>query len=97
MKKIIIFTNNERSINIIKRLKKKYKINLIVLSKKFLTKNLISKIKRFNKKIIYFEKSKKLFTKLATEKPDFILCCVLCSTCIIKRNISIVCVDLLDI
>ncbi len=75
MKKIIIFTNNERSINIIKRLKKKYKINLIVLSKKFLTKNLISKIKRFNKKIIYFEKSKKLFTKLAKEKPDFILCC----------------------
>ena len=61
-KKIIIFTNNERSINIIKKLNHKYAIDLIVLSKKFLTKKLISKIKKFKKKIIYFENSKKLLT-----------------------------------
>ena len=75
MKKITIFTNNERSLNIIKKLKKKYEINLIVLSKRFLTEKLVSEIRKFNIKIIYFEKSKKLLAKLADEKPDFILCC----------------------
>ena len=74
-KEIIIFTNNERSINIIKKLNHKYEINLIVLSKKFLTKKLISKIKKFKKKIIYFENSKKLLTTMINKKPDFILCC----------------------
>ena len=54
MKKITIFTNNERSLNIIKKLKKKYEINLIVLSKRFLTEKLVSEIRKFNIKIIYF-------------------------------------------
>ena len=74
-KEIIIFTNNERSINIIKKLNHKYEINLIVLSKKFLTKKIILKIKKFKKKIIYFDNSKKLLAKIINEKPDFILCC----------------------
>ena len=74
-KEIIIFTNNERSINIIKKLNHKYEINLIVLSKKFLKKKLILKIKKFKKKIIYFDNSKKLLTTMINKKPDFILCC----------------------
>ena len=76
MKKIVIFTNNERSINIIKKLKQKYKINLVVLSKKYLSKKLTLKIKKLIKKTVYLENSKmSLLKKISNEKPDFILCC----------------------
>ena len=54
-KKIIIFTNNERSINVIKSLLRKHQVILIVVSKKFLTKDLVNKISNFNIKTIYFE------------------------------------------
>ena len=75
-KKIILFTNNERSINVIKSLSKEHQIILIVVSKKFLTKNLEKKILNFNIKTIYFENYiKKLKEKLLFQSPDFIICC----------------------
>lgn len=75
-KKIIIFTNNERSINVIKSLLRKHHVILIVVSKKFLTKDLVNKISNFNIKTIYFENYiKSLKKKILFKSPDFIICC----------------------
>lgn len=73
-KKIIIFTNNERSIEIIKNLKKKFKVKLIVTIKK-IDKDLLNKINKFKIPILFLEDSyKKLYNNIRLINPDFIIC-----------------------
>jgi len=75
-KKIVLFTNNERSINIIHKLKKKHKIKLIILSKKNLSKNLDNQIRKFKIKTLYFENNLiNLKKKIQMIDPDFLICC----------------------
>ena len=54
-KKLVIFTNNLRSINLIKELKKKFIIKLIILSKKNLSNDLKKNIKKFKINTIFYE------------------------------------------
>ena len=73
--KVIIFTNNERSINIIKTLKKTFKVKLIVSIKKNLNKKLLFEIKKFKIPIRYLSKNnKKLYNDIKFINPNFIIC-----------------------
>lgn len=73
--KIVIFTNNDRSLNILSVLKKKFQISLIVLSRKNLNAEFHKKIKKLNINILYFEKNiNKIHKTIKQIKPDFIIC-----------------------
>ena len=75
--KIVIFTNNLRSIEIINQIKriKFLRISLIVISKKFLSNMLIEKIKKYKINKMFFENNKiKILKKISILKPDFIIC-----------------------
>lgn len=73
-KKIVIFTNNIRSINLIKELKKKFIINLIILSKKNLSVDLKKKIKKFKINTIFYEnKNIDIKRSIQKYKIDFLI------------------------
>ena len=74
--KINLFTNNFRSINVIKLLSKKYKLKNIILAKKNLSKVLIENLKK--KKIKYFVinnlKNKKIIKLMSNKSVLNIVC-----------------------
>ena len=73
--KIIIFTNNNRSIEVIQKLKKKFQIELIVTLKKECTKNLLNKIKKFKIPLLFLNTDyEKLCNKIRLISPNFIIC-----------------------
>ena len=72
--KLIIFTNNKRSINVINFLKKKFKIELIVSLFKKTNKELLTKLRKLKIPILFLDKDKKIYDKIKLVNPSFIIC-----------------------
>ena len=73
-KKIVIFTNNKRSINVIQTLKKKFKIELIVSHKKNKHKELLIELNKFKVPTSFLDIDKKIYDKIKSINPSFIIC-----------------------